>query len=80
MKQEGNSHAGKPENTSIWKEMENRGDLGEHEMIFSYLKGYPWEERSKWTFVLLQIVGLGHSEKPQETYFEKKEELIFFSI
>lgn len=47
MKQEGNSDAEKPENTSMWKEAENRGDLGEHEMIFSYLKGYPWEERSK---------------------------------
>ena len=47
MKQEGNSDAEKPEKTSIWKEAENRGDLGEHEMIFSYLKGYPWEERSK---------------------------------
>lgn len=48
MKQEGNLDAEKPENTSIWKEAENRGDLGNHEMIFSYLKGFPWEERSKY--------------------------------
>lgn len=78
MKQEGNSHAEKPENTSIWKEVENRRDLGEHAMIFSYLKDYPWEERSKWIFVLLQIAGLGHWVKLQDTYFKKKK-FIFVS-
>lgn len=41
MKQEDNLDAGKPENTSIWKERENKEDLGEHGMIFNYLKSYP---------------------------------------
>ncbi|XP_065763480.1 phosphatidylinositol 4-kinase type 2-beta isoform X3 [Muntiacus reevesi] len=51
MKPEGNSDAEKPENTSMWKEAENRGILGEHEMVCNCVKASPWEERKLNTFL-----------------------------
>lgn len=47
---EGNSHPEKPENTSMWNEAQHKETWGDHETIFNYLKGHPWEERSRPTF------------------------------
>ena len=77
MKPEGNSDAEKPENTSMWKEAENRGILGEHDMVCSYVKASTWEERSKQTFVLLQVASLGHWVKLQGAMFLKKKSFVF---
>lgn len=55
-------------------------ETGEHEMIFSYLKGYPWEERSKWTFVLLQISGSRTLGETTGHLLREKEVYIFFHV
>lgn len=76
MKQKGTLVA---ENTSTWKEVESRGDLGVQEMVFGYLKGCSWDKGVS-RLVLLQRACQGQRVEFHETYFiSQKGSLCLFS-